>query len=270
MKIKPGDKKVRTLDGHVIFFKHNAPESSATALNKVLPNLTALHQIKIMFFGTQEQFDLGRSAGVIATVPLTVRADAIYKMLRCLKKINNEAYIDIEIRDSMEFRNELTGTRDRLLNPENMTVVTDESLQRLEATETSRIVNTINLDIEDENVDVTDASSEGLDSNKKLSYAAGGAVFLNNLTVDPLPGEENAVAAANADVLQCVYNELFSHCPHPVVQAPPPNLLLPIPESPLDTAAAAAAAPVPPSNSAPPIHSSSDKNWPLTVTMLHM
>ena len=193
-------------------------------------------------------------------------------MLRCLKQINNEAYVNIEIRDSMEFRNELTGTRDRLLNPENMTVVTDESLQRLEATETSRIVNTINLDIEDENVDVTDASSEGLDSNKKLSYAAGGAVFLNNLTVDPLPGEENAVAAANADVLQCVYNELFSHCPHPVVQAPPPTLLLPIPgipESPLAAATAAAAAVrVPPTNSAPPIHSAqaSEKNRPLTLT----
>jgi len=59
----------------------------------------------------------------------------------------------------------------------------------------------------------------------ELTYDAGGAVCLNNLSIDHLPGTTSSILATNADSLRCLYEDVFSDCTHasPLVEQPAPT-----------------------------------------------
>ena len=88
MKLKPKFEKPRSLEGHIINFVQDAPDMAAAALNRAMPNIAALKQVRVMFYGLRSQFEESRKNGAIATVPLTARPDGILKLLRCLKVTN--------------------------------------------------------------------------------------------------------------------------------------------------------------------------------------
>jgi len=70
VKLKPHPQNPRSLEGNIIVFRHDGPESASSITS--LPCMDVLHSVKVLFFGTNDQFETARRNAVVSLFPVFV------------------------------------------------------------------------------------------------------------------------------------------------------------------------------------------------------
>ena len=63
VKLKPHPQNPRSLEGNIIVFRHDGPESASSITS--LPCMDVLHSVKVLFLGTNDQFEMARRNAVV-------------------------------------------------------------------------------------------------------------------------------------------------------------------------------------------------------------